>query len=222
MSRPGEELLRAVATMDRLRSPGGCPWDAEQTHQSLTRYVVEEAHEVVEAIKSGSREDLVEELGDLLLQVLFQARVGQDGLGGAEPFDIDDVAATLVAKLERRHPHVFADGDASTPADVEAEWERIKAEEKAAKAQRAARRPAAEPVPPLLHDIPRSLPSTLAAEKILARVERTGGDLTAVADTLAASEDPGDRMLAEAARCRAAGTTADDALRAALTRFATT
>ena len=133
---PGARLLDVVAVMDRLRSPGGCPWDAEQTHTSLARYLLEEAQEAVEAIASGDREHLIEELGDVLLQVVFHARVGQEG--SQTPFDIDAVAATLVEKLVRRHPHVFADGQAKTAAEVEVEWARIKGEEKADKAARLA------------------------------------------------------------------------------------
>ena len=130
---PGSRLLDAVVVMDRLRSPGGCPWDAQQTHESLAPYLTEEAGEAVDAIASGDRQHLAEELGDVLLQVLFHARVAEDAATDDERFDIDDVAAGLVAKLVRRHPHVFADGDASTPEEVEEAWARIKAEEKAAK-----------------------------------------------------------------------------------------
>lgn len=134
---PGSRLLDAVVVMDRLRSPGGCPWDAKQTHESLAKYLTEEAGEAVEAIESGDRQHLAEELGDVLLQVLFHARVAEDAAAEGERFDIDDVAGTLVEKLVRRHPHVFADGDASTPEEVEEAWARIKAEEKAAKAAAA-------------------------------------------------------------------------------------
>ncbi len=126
----GLRLLDAVAVMDRLRSPGGCPWDAEQTHESLRPYLLEEAQEAVEAIDSGDRRHLAEELGDVLLQVLFHARLGQDD--PRDPFDIDVVAEGLVAKLVRRHPHVFGDVVADTPAQVAANWERIKAAERAA------------------------------------------------------------------------------------------
>lgn len=133
---PGSRLLDAVAVMDRLRSPGGCPWDAKQTHESLATYLTEEAGEAVEAIESGDRQHLAEELGDVLLQVLFHARVAEDAADEADMFDIDDVAGGLVAKLVRRHPHVFADGEASTPEEVEEAWARIKAEEKAAKRAR--------------------------------------------------------------------------------------
>ena len=133
---PGSRLLDAVAVMDRLRSPGGCPWDAKQTHESLAKYLTEEAAETVEAIESGDREHLAEELGDVLLQVLFHARVAEDASEADERFDIDDVAGGLVAKLVRRHPHVFADGDASTPEEVEEAWARIKAQEKAERSAR--------------------------------------------------------------------------------------
>lgn len=126
---PGARLLDAVAVMDRLRSPGGCPWDAQQTHTTLAPFLTEEAQEAVEAIESGDRAHLAEELGDVLLQVLFHARVGEED--PQAPFDIDDVAAGLVAKLVRRHPHVFADSTASTPEEVEAQWAAIKAAEKA-------------------------------------------------------------------------------------------
>ena len=128
----GGRLLDVVATMDRLRSPGGCPWDAEQTHSSLLPYLREETEELVEAVESGDRAHMAEELGDVLLQVAFHARVAEDH--PTEPFDIDTVAGLLVDKLVRRHPHVFADGDASTPAEVEEHWERIKEAERAAKA----------------------------------------------------------------------------------------
>lgn len=133
---PGSRLLDAVAVMDRLRSPGGCPWDAKQTHESLAKYLTEEAAETVEAIESGDREHLAEELGDVLLQVLFHARVAEDASEADDRFDIDDVAGGLVAKLVRRHPHVFADGDASTPEEVEEAWARIKAQEKAERSAR--------------------------------------------------------------------------------------
>ena len=118
--------------MDRLRSPGGCPWDRAQTHTSLVPYLVEEAHEAAEALESGDRDHMVEELGDVLLQVAFHARVAEED--PEAPFDIDDVAAGIVAKLVRRHPHVFAGGSASTPGEVETSWEAIKAAEQAAAA----------------------------------------------------------------------------------------
>lgn len=126
---PGARLLDVVAVMDRLRSPGGCPWDAEQTHESLLPYLEEEAGEYAEAVRSGDRAHMAEELGDVLLQVAFHARVAEDHPG--QPFDIDDVAGGLVEKLVRRHPHVFADVEVSTPEEVAANWQKIKEEEKA-------------------------------------------------------------------------------------------
>lgn len=121
-------LARAVRVMDRLRSPGGCPWDAEQTHDSLARYLIEEAYEAVDAIDGQDREHLREELGDVLLQVLFHARIAAEHPD--RPFDIDDVADALCDKLERRHPHVFGDTEVSGAAEVTANWDAIKAAEK--------------------------------------------------------------------------------------------
>jgi XTP/dITP diphosphohydrolase len=126
----GEALLAAVAVMDRLRSPGGCPWDAEQTHASLAPYLVEETYEVLDAIESGDLDALREELGDLLLQVLFHARIASETPADHGGFDVDDVAQGLVDKMVRRHPHVFADGDATTAADVAQNWEQLKQAEK--------------------------------------------------------------------------------------------
>ena len=115
----GQRLLELVAVMDRLRSPGGCPWDAEQTHASLVQYLVEETYETIEAIDAQDRDAMVEELGDLLLQVVFHARIGQEAAGAAG-FDIDDVAGGIADKLVARHPHVFGDESAQTADDVEA------------------------------------------------------------------------------------------------------
>lgn len=159
---PGARLLDAVTVMDRLRSPGGCPWDAEQTHASLTPYLLEEAYETVEAVDSGDVDHLAEELGDVLLQVLFQARIA--GEHEQDPFDVDDVAAGLVAKLVRRHPHVFADVTAQDADAVERNWEQIKAEEKP-------HRDAGD----LLAGIPEDLPTPLAVAKVRSRVRRRGG-----------------------------------------------
>ena len=209
---PGSRLLDLVAVMDRLRSPGGCPWDAEQTHDSLVKYLIEEAHEAAEAIESGERDHIREELGDVLLQVVFQARVAQEH--ATEPFDVDDVAGAIIEKLVRRHPHVFADGDASTPAEVERAWEQIKAAERAEKAPHGGGEDGHQG---LLHGIPRSLPSLLAAEKVLARWERTGGDLgTVVGD----ADDLGRSMVALVARARERGESAEALLRRSLSDFA--
>jgi XTP/dITP diphosphohydrolase len=126
---PGARLLDLVATMDRLRSPGGCPWDAKQTHSSLAHYLVEETYEALEAIENGDLVGLREELGDVLLQVVFHARIAQerdDGTG----WTIDDVAGGIVDKLVHRHPHVFSDVEVSGADEVVQNWETLKAVEK--------------------------------------------------------------------------------------------
>lgn len=113
--------------MDRLRSPGGCPWDAEQTHASLVRYLLEECYELAEAVESGDRAAIREELGDVLLQVLFHARIAAETPTDEGGFDIDDVAVDLVGKLVRRHPHVFADAAPTwTAADQQQRWDELK------------------------------------------------------------------------------------------------
>ncbi|WP_245708953.1 MazG nucleotide pyrophosphohydrolase domain-containing protein [Ruania alba] len=203
MTAPHADPLReAVAVMDRLRSPGGCPWDAEQTHASLAPYAIEEAHELAEAAESGDREHLLEELGDLLLQVLFHARVAAEGSLG-EPFDLDDVARTLVAKLTSRHPHVFAadphedggEGEAPsvTASDVNERWEQLKAAEK----QRAS----------LLDGIPASTPALARTQKVVRRSERAQVPLPEPGD------DIGGRLDAVVRDAVAAGMDAEAALR---------
>ncbi len=169
---PGARLLDVVAIMDRLRSPGGCPWDAEQSSETLVPYLLEEAYEAVEAIESGSVMDIREELGDVLLQVVFHARIGAER--SQDSFDLDDVAADLVAKLVRRHPHVFSGGQGSlssaeggqgslSSAEVERNWHQIKLAEK----QRTS----------LLDGIPLAQPALARTAKVLARVAKS--ELTA-------------------------------------------
>ena len=200
---PGSRLLDVVAVMDRLRSPGGCPWDAEQTPQTLVPYLLEEAHEAIEAIEAGEPAHVREELGDLLLQVAFQARVAQEH--PTEPFGIDDVAGELVDKLVRRHPHVFADVVADTPDAVAANWDRIKAGEKQHRTH---------PV----EGVPTSLPALARAEKYVGRLEKAGrGELV---DAAAAGDDVGARLLALVREARAAGVDAEAALRETLRRLA--
>ncbi|HRQ89101.1 MAG TPA: nucleoside triphosphate pyrophosphohydrolase [Bacteroidia bacterium] len=122
---PPMDRLRRI--MHILRAPGGCPWDAEQTHDSLVRHLLEEAYEVAAAVRSGSRDELVDELGDLLLQPVFHAEIAQE----SGSFDLDDVARAICEKLIRRHPHVFGEAQAETPEAVLTQWEAIKAVEKA-------------------------------------------------------------------------------------------
>lgn len=154
---PGARLLDLVAVMDRLRSPGGCPWDREQTHRSLATYLLEEAYETIEAVETDP-EHLREELGDLLLQVVFHARIGEEH--ETDPWSVDDVAAGIVDKLVRRHPHVFGDADAPTAAHVEARWDELKREEK----QRASS----------IDGVPLTLPALALAAKMFDRAQKAG------------------------------------------------
>jgi len=149
--------------MHRLRAPGGCPWDAEQTHSSLKQYVIEEAYELVEAIDSGSDEHMREELGDLLLQVVFHAELGSE----RSVFEIRDVIDGLCEKLVRRHPHVFADAHVGSSEEVVLNWDRIKAQEKAGKNP--------EPVSALT-GVPRALPALLRAHRIGQKAAAAGFD----------------------------------------------
>ncbi|KQR12447.1 nucleoside triphosphate hydrolase [Cellulomonas sp. Leaf334] len=176
--------------MDRLRSPGGCPWDAQQTHESLVPYALEEAHELAEAIETADRAGLREELGDLLLQVVFHARIATEH--PSDPFDVDDVAADLVAKLVRRHPHVFE--DAELDGDVHVQWDRLKTAEK----QRAS----------ALDGVPLALGALARAQKVAGRAARAG--LTA---PVPAGDGLGERLLALVLEADAAGVDAEGALR---------
>ena len=124
----GSELIRLVQVMDRLRSPGGCAWDAEQTHQSLIKYLLEESYEFIDAIESDDRVGMREELGDVLLQVYFHSRIAQDH--PTNPFTIDDVAGAIADKLISRHPHVFDNLEVSGTDEIIENWEAIKAREK--------------------------------------------------------------------------------------------
>ena len=155
---PGARLLDVVAVMDQLRGPGGCPWDAEQTHASLASYLVEETFETLAAIDGEDPDALREELGDVLLQVAFHARIAEESTD--RPWSIDDVAATLVDKLVRRHPHVFAGGDADTASDVQERWDELKAAER--------------PRTSVVDGVPLALPALALSEKLIGRTARAG------------------------------------------------
>ena len=159
MNEPGFDRL--VAVMARLRSQEGCPWDQEQTHQSLRPYLLEEAYEVLEAIDAEDDEELCSELGDVLLQVVFHAQVATE----RDSFTIDDVCAAIVDKLVRRHPHVFGDVDVDDAEQVVVNWERIKRSE----------RNGAEPGS-TLDGVPRHLPALLRAQRIQDKASRVGFD----------------------------------------------
>lgn len=220
MERPlnvqGSRLLELVDVMDRLRRE--CPWDQQQTHQSLVRYLVEETYEAIEAIETGDTGHLREELGDLLLQVVFHARIASEPTDG---FDIDDVAGDIVAKMVRRHPHVFAalpagaDGVESLGAetlsaeDVHSRWETLKAQEKGR----------SSPV----DGIPLGLPALSLADKVVSRVRRAAASAVEPGEEVALasnqSEPPytpeslGEALFALVAEASAAGLDAEQALR---------
>ena len=122
------QLVRLRQVMDQLRSPGGCPWDAEQDHQTLLKYLLEESYEFIEVVEAGDQTAMQEELGDLLLQVFFHSRIAEEHKDS--PFDIEDVAKTIADKLELRHPHVFGDQKVSSSNEVLENWEKQKAVEK--------------------------------------------------------------------------------------------
>ncbi|MCE1226881.1 MAG: nucleoside triphosphate pyrophosphohydrolase [Geobacteraceae bacterium] len=161
MTTDSTEHFRQIMTiMRRLRAPGGCPWDAEQTHESLKRYLLEESYEVLEAIDKGSDELLKEELGDLLLQPVFHAAIAEER--GA--FTMDDILSTLADKLIRRHPHVFGDQEIKDSEAQIANWEKIKKEEKGDERRSA------------LSGIPPHLPALMKAHKISEKASRVGFD----------------------------------------------
>lgn len=154
MNSPVEQL---VQVMDQLRSPGGCPWDAEQTHESLARYLLEETYEVLEAMDQGDIGSLREELGDLLLQVVFHARIAQE----SDPtFSLDAIAQGVVDKLVRRHPHVFTDLVVTTNEELEANWAKIKEEEK----QRES----------VTDGVPQAMPALQLATQLIYRARKSG------------------------------------------------
>ena len=154
MTSPVEQL---VQVMDQLRSPGGCPWDAEQTHESLARYLLEETYEALEAMDQGDLGSLREELGDLLLQVVFHARIAQE----SEPtFSLDVIAQGVVDKLVRRHPHVFTDLVVTSNEELEANWAKIKEEEK----QRES----------VTDGVPQAMPALQLATQLIYRARKSG------------------------------------------------
>ncbi|MGC9315714.1 MAG: nucleoside triphosphate pyrophosphohydrolase, partial [bacterium] len=153
---------RLIEIIDTLRSPEGCPWDREQTHESIKQYLIEEAFEVIEAVEDGSDEDICEELGDVLLHVIFHAQIAYER--GA--FDINDVIDGISEKIIGRHPHVFAEGDAKTSEEVLREWEQIKLREKKAKKGKSS----------LLDGLPMSMPALLVAQRMQEKASRIGFD----------------------------------------------
>ncbi|MGN6576170.1 MAG: MazG family protein [Nocardioides sp.] len=196
---PGARLLDLVTVMDELRR--NCPWDREQTHESLARYLLEETYELLEAIESGDYTHLREELGDLLLQVYFHARIAAEDPDDA--FTIDDVAGGIVDKLVHRHPHVFAGLDVADASEVEANWEALKHAEKG----RAS----------VLDGVPMALPALALADKVLGKAATVGVQPFGSVEPV---EALGDRLLGLVVEARAAGLDPEQELRAAVRRLA--
>ncbi|WP_030754749.1 nucleoside triphosphate pyrophosphohydrolase [Streptomyces griseus] len=189
---PGARLLDLVQVMDLIRRR--CPWSSTQTHRGLAKYAIEEAYELVEAIEAGDRHELREELGDVLLQVVFHARIAEED--PEEPFSVDDVAGTLVEKLVQRHPHIFGDETAETPEDVRAHWLRAKAVEKRRES--------------VTDGVPVGQPGLALAAKLAGRA-RTAD----LAVGLPKGDGVGYELLALAARAESEGVDPEAALRAA-------
>lgn len=196
------KLDELIALMARLRGPGGCPWDAEQTHGSLVQYLLEETHELVEAIEAGTREELIEELGDVLYQVLFHTDIAAHA--AEEPFTIEDVAERSRDKMVARHPHVFADVSAETADDVVLVWDEMKAREKSHRTS-------------VLDGIPQGMPSLALADKLLGRASKVGVlDDAPGGVPVESEEELGGLLLAIVASARSRGLDSERALRTTL------
>lgn len=228
LGRAGQSLLDLIGVMWKLRQPGGCPWDAEQTHQSLARHLLEETHEFLDAIDEGDDPHIREELGDLLIQVVFHAQIAAE----EGRWDLDDVAEALKEKLVYRHPHVFGDVSVSGSDEVLANWEKLKAAEKAEKGETGG----------VEEGIPQALPALARAAKVQRRAASTGfefkdaeGALTKLREELeelaqartAPDADPtdieaefGDVLFAMVAVSRQLGVDAETALRRTTRTFA--
>ena len=211
----GSRLLELVRVMNTLRI--NCPWDARQTHESLTPYLLEETYEAVDALTAGDQAAVREELGDVLLQVVFHARVAQERLDGTG-YTIDDVADGIIDKLTRRHPHVFGDVSVSGPDEVKQNWDAIKAAERAAVGLGGSGS--------VLDGVPLSQPALSLAAQLLRRAERAGvpAELAEAADGQAAAPgdggDLGRELFALVNRARAAGLDPELELRAAALAYA--
>ncbi len=201
-SGAGSALLRAVEVMDRLRSAGGCPWDAEQTHDSLRRYLIEECYELLEAIEQNDDQAIREELGDVLLQVLFHARIAAERAPADGGFDIDGVAGGLVEKLIRRHPHVFAGADPiADAAGQQVRWDELKRDERGRSS--------------VLAGVALGQPAVALAAKLGARAAKSGLEVD-----LPAGDSVGEQLFRLAFRAGARGEDPELELRAVAKRFA--
>jgi XTP/dITP diphosphohydrolase len=228
MTQQHPQLEELIAVLERLRAPGGCAWDREQTHESLVRYLLEETYELIDAIESGNREEMIEELGDVLYQVIFHSDIAAHTPG--EEFTLEDVAANMTAKMIGRHPHVFGDATAETADDVMAVWDDLKRVEKPTRTS-------------VLDGVPQGMPALALADKLLgkahklgitrldsaeAREAREAREATAAMTAPAAAKSPtsmpapeteqelGDLLLSIVATARSNGLDAERALRASL------
>ena len=203
MSSEKSELLRLREVMDRLRSPGGCPWDAEQTHESLLKYLLEESYEFLEAVELGDRIAMREELGDVLLQVFFHARMAEDDK--LDPFDVEEVARGVADKLVPRHPHVFGDVKVSSSEEVLENWEALKAQEKGRTSA--------------IEGVPLGQPSMALASKLMYRAEKFGLDIKVSQpvkiEAGLSQEDLGELLLGILSQAHEQGLDPEAALRAA-------
>jgi XTP/dITP diphosphohydrolase len=227
---PGAHLLDLVSIMDTLRV--SCPWDREQTHQTLLKYLLEEAYEAAETIEAGDPGALREEIGDFMFQAFFHARIAAERPAADGGFTIDDVADTLAAKLVRRHPHVFGSVSVSSAADVNANWEEIKHAERAAKAAQSGAGNSGPVAASVLDGVPFGQPALSLAAQLQRRALRAGITLPDGRDTdtgsatLGAGTDPvtaealGEALMTLVARARQAGLDPELELRAAARRFA--
>ncbi len=196
---PHPQLDELIGVLEKLRAPGGCVWDREQTHASLVQYLIEETFELVDAIEVGDHAELLEELGDVLYQVLFHADIAAE----AGWFTLEDVAEHMRSKMVARHPHVFGDVSVETSADVVATWEAVKAVEKAHRTS-------------VLEGIPQGMPSLALADKVLGRAAKVGVERAAAASIPATEEELGAQLLATVVAAKAAGLDSERALRGAL------
>ena len=197
------ELDALIAVMAKLRGEDGCAWDREQTHESLLKYLIEESHEFIDAVESGDRDHMVEELGDVLYQVLFHADLG--ATDPDHPFTIEDVARVTRTKMVGRHPHVFGDVTADTSAEVVANWEKWKATEKPERESK-------------FDGLPKGLPALALADKVIGKLDQS--PTTSVHVTESTTEDDlGDLLVAIVAAARANGLDAEGSLRKAVRRL---
>ena len=201
------KLESLIQTAHQLRAPGGCPWDAEQTHESLVQYLLEETYELIEAIESGNRDEVLEELGDVLYQVVFHSDLASTGTLG-DPFDIEDVASFMEQKMRSRHPHVFGSDEelakyrAETGDQVMQNWDAHKKKEKPGRTS-------------ILDGVPKELPALARANKIIGKAEKAGilSPLSAPAVPISDEQDLGRLLLAVVSSARALKLDPERALR---------